>query len=109
MYKKKDNTVLMHVIPGGKTVWFDGRDVLLYGEPTGRVCEGSSEPAYVFDLKTDTPKGYLCAKPLSEVKLLYSNVPDQYIYTRHYSSIGMTNLIDIMVSKGVISLDHLLD
>lgn len=106
-YKKKNNTVLMRVLPEGKTVWFNGRDVLLYGEPTGHVCEGSLEPVYVFDLKTDSPKGYLCARSLGKIEELYQNEPYQYINTRHRASIGMANVIDIMVAHGIISLEHL--
>lgn len=105
-YKKKNNTALIHVLPEGKTVWFNGRDVLLYGEPTGNVCDDSLEPAYAFDLKTDTPKGYVCAKSLTEIKKLYEAEPDQYITTRHPGSIGMANLIDIMVANNIISIDH---
>lgn len=108
MYKTKLNTVLMHIIPEGKTVWFNGRDILLYGEPTGRICEDdTTEPVYVFDLKTDTPKGYLCAKSLVEVQEIYKDSPSKYISVRNTGSIGIANLVDIMVSKDIISLDHL--
>lgn len=107
-YKKKnDNTALIHILPEGKTVWFNGRDVLLYGEPTGQVCESPSEPVYVFDLKTDTPKGYVCVKALEKISKLYKDVPEQYIFTRYNTSIGMANLIDILVANDIISIDHL--
>lgn len=106
-YKKKGNTALLRIIPQGYTVWFDGRDALLYGEPTGQVCPGDTETAFVFDLKTDTPKGYLCVKSLDKVKELYSNEKEQVLMVRQESRMGMANLIDIMVLKGVISLNHL--
>jgi hypothetical protein len=104
---KNNNTALIHILPEGKTVWFNGRDVLLYGEPIGQVCEGSFEPVYVFDLKTDTPKGYVCAKALEKIKKLYEDAPEQYLYIRSNASIGMANLIDILVSNNIISIDHL--
>jgi hypothetical protein len=102
-YQQKNGTVLAHEITQNVYIWFDGKDVLLYGQPTGQICESDTEPVFVWDLKTNEQKGYLCAKPLKEVLLLYSQEPVQYFSFKTNTRVAdLADIIDIMIDKQII-------
>ena len=87
-YQRFQNSVLIHMIPTGYWIWFDGKDILIYGDPTGRVCKYEGfDSVYVYDVSTRKILGYMCAKSLSEVKDFYKrqNAPLEYIFKRNFS------------------------
>ena len=109
-YQQYLNSVLINAIGSEYWIWFDGKDVLVYGIPTGRICNDSYctgsdscktkddeesckndkddcrwekyEPVYIYDTTVNKPIGYQCAKPLYEIKSFYccKNAPDEYIF-----------------------------
>lgn len=103
-YTHKDNTVLVYEKDSGNYVWFDGRDILLYGEPTGRVCDDPYESVYVWDLVQNKAKGYACAKPIDEVKDIYEQYPTQYISLKYPGTLSITDLVNALISRGIIQL-----
>lgn len=103
-YKQKDNSLLIHIVPTGKTIWFDGKDILIYNEPTGKICENNSQPVYVWDTKINKEKGYLCAKTLKEVNLFYKNYPTQYISIKTDKTLNMFDIINHFIDLGIISV-----
>lgn len=104
-YQKKDNTALIHDISSGNYIWFVGDDVLLYNEPTGRVCDAPMESVYVWDLVTNKPRGYLCAEPLSEVKTkYYSDSPIQNIILKAHGTFELLDMVNALIDGGVIEL-----
>jgi len=106
-YQQIDNSVLVHMIPTGWWVWFDGKQVLIYGEPTGRVCNDGFEAVFVYDVQQKKEIGYLCAKSLTDVQDFYKNAPYQYIYNRtDTSNFNVYSMINFLADKRIINLDY---
>lgn len=104
-YQKKDNTALIHDIESGNYIWFVGDDVLLYNQPTGRICDTPNESVYVWDLVTNKPRGYLCAEPLSQVKLkYYSEVPVQNLILKAYGTFELLDMVNALIDNGIIEI-----
>ena len=104
-YRKKNNTALIRDTMSGKHIWFVGDDVLLYNEPTGRVCDAPNESAYVWDLVTNKPRGYLCVEPLSRVKAkYYSDVPAQNLILKTRGTFELLDMVNALMDNGVIEL-----
>lgn len=104
-YQKKNNTALIHDMGSGNYIWFVGDDVLLYNEPTGRVCDAPNESAYVWDLVTNKPRGYLCVEPLSQVKAkYYSKVPVQNIILKTRGTFELLDMVNALIDNKVIEI-----
>ena len=104
LYKKKNNTVLCKELRSGKVIWYNGRDVLLYNESTGRLCPDPYSPTYVWNLVTNTPRGYLSAKNLREVENIYQNQPWSSISIKVDGTIDLIGLINFLIDQRVIIL-----
>ena len=103
-YQLKDNTALVHDISTGHYMWFVEGDILLYGEPTGRICK-EGEPTYVWDLLTNKPRGYLCAQPIEVVKRThYHDVPIQKTSIKTHGTFGMFEMVNALVDKNILRL-----
>lgn len=104
-YRKKDNTVLIDDAESGTCIWFVGRDILVYNEPTGRVCENSKEPVYVWDLATNKPRGYLCADALDHVReKYYSNSPIQTLILKTRATFHVIDMVNALIDSNVIQM-----
>lgn len=107
-YQRVQNSVLVHMIPTGYWVWFDGKDILIYGDPTGRVCKDEDfESVYVYDVSTRKILGYMCAKPLSQVKDFYKrhNSPIEYIFKRKFGeNFNIYDVINLLADKNIINI-----
>lgn len=99
------------MMPTGYWVWFDGRDIYLYGEPTGRVCPDEGfESVYVYDTLTRKPLGYKCVLSLDKVKKLYEEkkAPDQYIFIRDPpKSMNMYDALNALYERDIIVIPEL--
>jgi hypothetical protein len=108
-YQKKDNSVLVHVAPSGKVVWFDGKEILLYNEPTGRICD-TGDPAYVWTTPSEkethtVPQGYMCAKSLKDVEKFYDGVEPQFAFMRSGGPpLGIFDILNHLSDLNVIDL-----
>lgn len=104
-YRKKNDTALIRDKESGKYIWFIGNAVLLYNEPTGRVCDAPNESAYVLDLVTNKPRGYLCVEPISLVKAkYYSNVSVQNLVLKTRETLDLFNMVNALIDNGVIKI-----
>lgn len=102
-YQTKDNSVLAHVAPSGKYIWFDGKELMLFGEPTGNICEDpGTTPAYVMDTKSGVPRGYRCTKPLEEIKEYYKNTPSHTLFVRGNGSMGINEVVNELLRNRII-------
>lgn len=82
-YQRMDNTALIQVYPENYFLWYNGRYLFVYGEPTTRECPDlATEPVYMADLRSKTVKGYGCITPLEEVRKIYDKSPTEYIFYR---------------------------
>lgn len=106
-YKRFKNSVLIR-LKANVYVWFDGRDVLLYGTHHDRACPENSSTAFVWDVKTGSPKGILCSRPVAEVKNMYASIPRQWFYVPREKTqredVHVYGLIAHLVEKGIIVL-----
>jgi hypothetical protein len=107
-YRKYGNSVLVHMIPTGFWVWFDGNEIFIYGEPTGRMCTDEGyEAVYVYDVSTQKVIGYQCAYNIDKVQEFYDqkNVPVEYIFERNFDrDFDVYDLINYLADKRIISL-----
>ena len=107
-YQSWQNSVLVHMQPTGYWIWFDGVDILIYGEPTGYKCKDKDfESVYVIDTTTGQPVGYRCAKSLVQVQQFYKDKkrPLQYIYKRTVEkNFGVMDVINLMSDRKIISI-----
>lgn len=103
-YKKKGSTVLIEIPTSNVSIWFDGKDALLYGEPTGKTCDGKWESVYVFDLSLNRPRGYLCAEPLKDVDAMYHEIPWSAFPLRTEKTLNMVDVINAFIDQDIISI-----
>lgn len=104
-YFRYKDTVLLHAQPTGYWVWFDGKNIMIYGEPTGRVCDTTSEPVYMYDTKANKISGYACVKTLTEVQKFYKNIKPEFIYVHDPDiNYNVYDLINMLVKRKIISL-----
>jgi hypothetical protein len=107
-YQSFENSVLVHMIPTGYWVWFDGKDILIYGE-TGRVCKDEGfQSVYAYDVSTRKIIGYMCAKSLSEVKDFYKrqNSPKEYIFKKKFKdNFDVYDVINLLADQKIISIN----
>lgn len=107
-YQQYQNSVLVHMIPTGFWVWFDGRYVMIYGEPTGRLCtDVGYDPVYVYDVKTRQDTGYVCADALERVKEFYNQkkIPIQYIFEKKFDpNFNVYDMINLLSDRAIITI-----
>jgi len=107
-YQQYENSVLVHMIPSGYWVWFDGKDILVYGEPTGKVCKDEGyESTYVYDVSARKVIGYMCAKDLTQVKAFYERqkASKQYIFKKNVSvDFNVYDLINLLANEKIINI-----
>jgi hypothetical protein len=100
--KTKGSTALIRETQSGKVVWFNGRDIFLFNETVGLFCEEPSEPTFVWNLSTNTPRGYLCTRSLTEVESLYSNEPEQIFAIRAKGTISIIEMVNFLLQNNVL-------
>lgn len=107
-YQQYGNSVLVHILPTGYWIWFDGKDIIVYGEPSGRVCKDQGyDSVYVYDVIKKKVSGYMCAKDLEEVKKLYNdkNSKIQYIFKRKFKSdFDVYDVINLLSDRRIINI-----
>lgn len=105
-YQQYQNSVLVHTLPLGLWVWFDGRDVFVYGLPTGRLCENEEfEPAYMIDASKNEVLGWTCARNIKEVVKFYEGIPKQYLFKYKPSvHFNVYDLINLLADERIITL-----
>ena len=106
-YKQFKNSVLFHMLPTGYWAWFDGKFLFIYQQATGNTCPGSSHAAYAYNVKKRKRVGYLCAKPLDDVKDFYKDQKMKYIYLRQEKGkqTSVYDVINIMSDRNIIKID----
>lgn len=104
-YQQKGNTALIHDISTGHHILFTGNSILLYGEPTGKICESGGEPTYVWDIATSKPKGYLCSKSIQSIKNLYYNdIPVHTLKIKTYGTLDIYDMINTLIDRKIIKI-----
>lgn len=104
-YQTTGNTALIHDLSSGRHIWFVGDDILLYGEPTGRICDDGHDAAYVWNLSTNEPKGYICSSPVDVIKQrYYSNAPVGYMSIKTKGTLDMFGMVNELIDRNVISI-----
>lgn len=107
-YRRYGNSVLVHMLPTGFWVWFDGTEILIYGEPTGALCKDEGyEAVYVYDVATRKVIGYRCAHDIDTVQKFYDdkNIPVEYIFERNFKpDFDVYDLMNYLSDKRIISL-----
>ena len=105
-YWQYNTTVLAHMQPTGYWVWFNGEDMFVYGQPTGRLCSDKGyEPAYLYDIRLQKVLGYVCVVELDQVQEYYKskNVKSQFIFKKDPSpTFDVYDLLTLFVDKRVI-------
>jgi hypothetical protein len=102
VYRQRENSVLINILPTNYWIWYNGRYVYLYGENTGRKCSrGDSEPVYVLDIKENKIVGYECVMKLEDVKKYYVGEEDQYMFY-HNTFGGVFETINQFIEQGII-------
>jgi len=123
-YQQYLNSVLIYVLESQYWIWFDGKDVLVYGLPTGRICNDSYcagedgsckdlsekdcrgkknctwekyEPVYIYDTTVNKAIGYQCAKPIYEIQSFYccKKARKEYIFIPNPNK-KQLSMLDIM-------------
>ena len=106
-YQKYENSVLVHMIPTGYWIFFDGNDVFIYGEPAGKVCDDEHEPVYVYDVENMKDTGYVCGTKLAEIKDFYDKNKSlkKYVYLRRDTSdFGVYDVINYLADNRIINI-----
>ncbi len=107
-YQQIQNSILVNMKPTQYWWWFNGRNIYVYGLPTGRLCEDENEkyqPAFVIDTAENRMIGYQCIIKLENLQNYYKNAPVQYIYVKSKkSNYNIYDAINLLVSKNVIIL-----
>lgn len=108
-YKQYLNSVLIHLLKQGIWLWYDGRDILVYGLPAGRQCTDKGyESAYV--IQKDKVIGWTCAKSLDIIKEFYENETTQYIFISNPSpKFNVYDVINYLSDKRIINLDKTIE
>lgn len=107
-YQKYKNTILIHMQPTGYWIWYDGKDILLYGEPTGRICtQENTEPAYIYDTSNKQILGYKCVSKLNTIKDFYDKQTKvEYIFDSNIKNMNMYEIINYLVDKNIITISN---
>lgn len=104
-YQTVGNTALIHDESTDRYIWFVGDDILLYNEPTGRICENPYQSAFVWNLSENKAKGYSCSSPVDEVKeRYYSSVPVRRLVVKTRGTLDMYGMINVLIDNEIISL-----
>lgn len=104
-YLRYNDSVLVNIQPTGYWVWFDGKNLFIYGEPTGRICDTTSEPVYVYNTQTRKVAGYACVKTLKEVQTFYAKAKEEFIYVPNPgTNFSVYDLINILSEREIITL-----
>lgn len=106
-YQTLGNTALIYDKASDRHIWFVGDDILLYGEPTGRLCDedGDYEPAYVWNMSSNTAKGYTCSFPIRKVKEMYYKLERTNVLNiKTIGTLDMYGMVNALIDKGVISI-----
>jgi hypothetical protein len=107
-YQQIQNSVLVNMAPTQYWWWFNGRNIYIYGLPTGRLCEVENEkyqPVFVIDPAENRMVGYQCIIKLDDLKNYYKNAPIQYIYTKpNKTNYNVYDAVNLLVSRNIISL-----
>lgn len=105
-YQTYQNSVLVNIQPTGYWIWFDGKNILIYGEPIGNICKDFGyEPAYMYDVKNRKVIGYRCATSLNIVKKFYNNVPFNYIFNKNTKNMDVYDVINFLAEKNIININ----
>jgi hypothetical protein len=82
-FRRKDNTALIQVYPQNYYLWYNGKYLFVYGEPTSRSCaDTTTDPVYMADLKSGSVMGYGCIAPITEIQKLYEDQAEEYMFYR---------------------------
>lgn len=104
-YQTVGNTALIHDESTDRYIWFVGDDILLYNEPTGRICENPYQSAFVWNLSENKAKGYSCSSPVDEVKdRYYSSVPVRRLVVKTRGTLDMYGMVNVLIDNEIISL-----
>lgn len=107
-YQVVGNTALIRDPSSGRHVWFVGDDVLLYGEPTGRICRDGHEPAYVWNLSLGKSKGYICSSQVDDIReRYYSNAPVHRLNIKTLGTLDMYGMVNALIDNQVISFPNI--
>lgn len=106
-YQKYKNSVLIHLLPLGNWIWFDGKNIIVYGEPTGKVCNDPNyESAYVINTDLQKIEGYICSLKISKVINFYNDKKSkkEYIYKRSKKNktYNVYDVMNILINKKII-------
>lgn len=105
-YWQYNTTVLAHIQPTGYWVWFNGENMLIYGQPTGRLCSDLGyAPAYLYDIRLQKVLGYVCVIDLEQVQSFYKekNVKAQYIFKKNPSpNFDAYDLLTLFIKDKII-------
>ena len=101
-YQQIDNSLLIQMTTG-YWIWFDGKDALLYGQPTGRDCDDGYQSVFVIDISSGNKLGYMCATELTKVMGYYEKQPVNRIYTKDVG-LDAIQIINLFLEKGIITV-----
>lgn len=107
-YQSYANSVLIHAIPYGYWIFYDGQKAFIYGLETGASCKPPWTAAYVVDLKFNQILGYLCVAPIEKVQTFYNNIkaPTQAIFIRNPSwDFNAWSLLNYLSELNIININ----
>jgi len=101
-YQQIDNSLLIQMTTG-YWIWFDGKDALLYGQPTGRECDDGYDSVFVMDIASGNKLGYMCATELTKVMEYYKDKGINYMYVKDVG-LDAIQIINLFLEKGIITV-----
>jgi len=106
-YQNYENSVLAHVPKTGNWFWFNGVEVFIYGEPSGRICQNGDVPVYVFNVVSKNIEGWRCVEPIENVQKFYNdkNVKEQVLFVNSSKNYDTYDLLNEFITRQIITIN----
>ncbi len=108
VYQQIKNSVLVNMLPTEYWFWFNGRNIYVFGIPTGILCDIEKDKhaaAFVIDISQNNVTGYECISKLEDLQKYYSHVPKQYIFTRpKKKNFNIYDAVSLLANRNIITI-----
>lgn len=84
-YYNYENSAVIHVLPAGYWIYFNGKDAFIYNAVRNEECDKGYEPVYKMDATTGEPHKLICVESLNNILKFYTdkNIEPRRIYKRY--------------------------